>query len=145
MKNFSALRCQARLAHGQSMVEFALMLIILVLVLMGIFDLGRVIYYNFVLNNTVHEAARAAITCGGKSLTNCSTIDATAKTNAVATTVGIPITTSDITIAPSSRQHGSTVTVTATTTFTPITPFIARIIGGSGAITMNATSQMVVQ
>lgn len=145
MKTLSVMRRQIHSSQGQSMVEFALIIIVLVLMLMGIFDLGRVIYYNFVLNNTVHEAARAAIICGGVSTTNCSTTDATAKSNAVATTVGVPITTSDISISPSSRAHGSTVTVTATTSFTPITPFIARIIGGSGSITMNARSQMVVQ
>jgi len=43
---------------GQSLVEFALLLPILVLFLMVIFDLGRAAYYYSAINNAAREGAR---------------------------------------------------------------------------------------
>lgn len=47
--------------RGQALVEFALILPILVLVLLGILDLGRAVYAYSTLNNTAREGARVAI------------------------------------------------------------------------------------
>ena len=127
------------------MVEFSLVIILLVFVFMGVFDFGRAIYYFTVLNNTVQEAARASIICGADVPTNCSSNDSAAKTKALGTIVGVPIRSSDITISPTTRQYGDTVTVTGTVTYNAITPFISRIIGNGGSITMNARTQMIVQ
>jgi Flp pilus assembly protein TadG len=43
---------------GQSLVEFALLLPVLVLFLMVIFDLGRAAYYYSAINNAAREGAR---------------------------------------------------------------------------------------
>jgi Flp pilus assembly protein TadG len=48
-------------SRGQSLVEFALVIPIFLLVLMGIFDLGRAVYYSSTINNAAKEAAREAI------------------------------------------------------------------------------------
>ncbi|HET6381279.1 MAG TPA: TadE family protein [candidate division Zixibacteria bacterium] len=47
--------------RGQTLVEFALILPIFVLLLMGILDLGRAVYYSSTLSNAAREAARRAI------------------------------------------------------------------------------------
>lgn len=49
-----------KVAHqsGQDLVEYALIFPILFLVLMGIFDLGRVVYYYSALTNVAREGAR---------------------------------------------------------------------------------------
>jgi Flp pilus assembly protein TadG len=47
-----------RRTAGQSLVEFALMLPILVLLLVGVFDLGRAFQVMITLNNASREAAR---------------------------------------------------------------------------------------
>ncbi len=47
--------------RGQALVEFALVLPFLVLVLMGIFDLGRAVYAYSTINNAAREAGREAI------------------------------------------------------------------------------------
>ena len=47
--------------RGQSMVEFALILPIFVLVLVGLFDVGRAVYAYNTVNNAAREAARLAI------------------------------------------------------------------------------------
>lgn len=59
MRIVSALRRRA--APGQALVEFALVLPLLVLLLLGIFDFGRAIYAYTTVNNAAREAARLAI------------------------------------------------------------------------------------
>lgn len=47
--------------RGQTMVEFALVLPVLILLLVGIFDFGRAIYAYNTINNAAREGARLAI------------------------------------------------------------------------------------
>ena len=53
--------------RGQTMVEFALVLPILMLLLVGFFDLGRVVLANDALGHAAREAARYAIVHGASS------------------------------------------------------------------------------
>lgn len=48
-------------SRGQTLVEFALILPILILLLVGIFDFGRAVYAFNTVNNAAHEAARLAV------------------------------------------------------------------------------------
>jgi hypothetical protein len=50
-----------RPARGQSLVEFGLILPIFVLLLVGLFDVGRAVYAYNTLNNAAREAGRLAI------------------------------------------------------------------------------------
>lgn len=50
-----------RFKAGQSLIEFSLLLPILILLIMGLFDLGRAIFYYSVLNTAVREGTRYAI------------------------------------------------------------------------------------
>lgn len=56
-----------RKQRGQAMVEFALIFPIFILLLVGLFDLGRVIWVNDTLATASREAARYAIVHGAKS------------------------------------------------------------------------------
>jgi hypothetical protein len=53
--------------RGQAMVEFALIFPIFILLLVGMFDFGRVIWVNNTLATAAREAARYAIVHGEKS------------------------------------------------------------------------------
>jgi Flp pilus assembly pilin Flp len=57
--------------RGQTLVEFALILPVLVILLVGIFDLGHVVWTNDGLSNAAREAARYAIVHGGSDSTPC--------------------------------------------------------------------------
>jgi len=46
---------------GQTMVEFALLLPLLFLLVMGLFDMGRAILYYAILNSAIREGTRYAI------------------------------------------------------------------------------------
>lgn len=54
-------RLVGRSFRGQTLVEFALVLPLLVLILVGIFDFGRAIYAFNTVNNAAREGARLAI------------------------------------------------------------------------------------
>ena len=46
---------------GQSLVEFALIFPLIILLLMGLFDIGRAVFYYSTLNTAVREGTRLAI------------------------------------------------------------------------------------
>lgn len=57
--------------RGQTLVEFAMIFPILVLMLVGAFDLGRVVLANDLAASAAREAARFAVVHGGSKLTAC--------------------------------------------------------------------------
>lgn len=55
-------------AHrGQSLVEFALVLPIFLMLLVGVFDLGHVVWANNAISTAAREATRFAVVHGGNS------------------------------------------------------------------------------
>ena len=54
-------------SRGQAMVEFALVIPVFLLLMVGLFDFGRVIWVNDTLSTAAREAARYAIVHGAKS------------------------------------------------------------------------------
>lgn len=110
-----------RKKKGQAAVEIALMLPILLLLLCGITDFGRILYITNTLNIVSQEAVRYA--SFGK---DDSQIDTFIRTNAA---VGDK--TPDIlgiNISPSIRKSGDYVTVKITYKINYITPLINKIL-----------------
>ena len=64
----SALSMRRGSFRGQVLAEFALVAPIFFLILFGIIDFGRYVYYVQVLNNAAREGARYAIVHGSSSL-----------------------------------------------------------------------------
>jgi len=56
---------------GQSLPEFALVVPIFLVLVLAVFDVGRVVWANNSLTNAAREAARFAIVHGGSSTTAC--------------------------------------------------------------------------
>ncbi len=133
--------------RGASLVEFALISPLLFLLLLGIVDFGRAIYYYGAISGSARETARKSITaCGNQSTAvNCTTTDGQTKATVVGQMAGVPITVDNITISPSSRKYGDTITAQITITFTPATPLIGRYFGTNGNMQLRAQSKMVVQ
>ena len=50
-----------RLKSGQSLLEFALLLPIFLMLIMGLFDIGRAVFYYSTLNTAVREGTRFAV------------------------------------------------------------------------------------
>jgi Flp pilus assembly protein TadG len=129
--------------RGQSLVELALVLPVLVLVLVGIMDLGRAVYAYNTISNASREAARVAIV-------NQTLGDVQAE--AIKQSVNLGLTGADVSIAygdPSGTGTcsapygvGCLASVTVRYTFTAATPVLGQIIG---PFTMSASTEMPVE
>ena len=127
--------------RGQSLVEFALMFVVLSLILMGILDVGR-LYYAFVgLQDAVGEGAQYAT----MNLTTAACADNTGSAcadpnNVVwrtkhanpAGAINPDLVSVQVAIGtPDMISHATPVTVTATYSHTLLTPMIQTIVGSS--------------
>lgn len=72
--------------RGQSLVEFALILPILILLMVGLFDLGRVVFTNNSLSDGARQGARIAA-INPRSGTYCADINTAARTAIRGTTL----------------------------------------------------------
>ncbi len=139
MMNPSLPRASHKLT-GQAMIEFAFVMIILSLILMGIFDLGRIIYVGAVLSNCAREGARVAAVNS----------DTTAIDNAVISTgigLGIQSPPTNITVSyPSGRNIRAPVNVSISNyPFTAITPLIGAFLGPSNTIYLSSSATMIIE
>lgn len=133
--------------RGQSLIEFALILPVLMILLVGVFDLGRAVMLSETLNTAVREGTRYAIVHGalasspsGPAPLTSTAIDTVVRQYATGINSTITIT---ITWPDSNSNRGSEVTVNATTPFTPI---LSQVFTGGGvAVTLRAGSTMVIQ
>jgi len=137
-----------RVSHGQSLVEFALILPVLAILFLGAVDLTRAFYYYIVLENATREGARvlidypyqfddsAACSAAVREAQSYVTLSCSGGTPTITISPAV-----DLTANPPHRIPGrKPVTVTATTTFTPITIFLQQFIGGT--ITIRASTTM---
>lgn len=122
-----------RYSHGQSLVEFALLLPLFMLIILGIFDFGRVIYAYSALHNAAREGARygAVHPCDDVGIENM------AQNMAAGLGEGITVNSSivDVGGTPSRIQ------VQVVFQFRAATPLIGSLLGGDGSIPLTSQSQ----
>jgi Flp pilus assembly protein TadG len=123
---------------GQSLLEFALMLPVFLVIVLSIIDLGRLFGTYIALKNASREGARFASMYS--TTTNVDAIKARAIAEASAT--GYPgLTPDDVDVIPSMNwQDGDPVTVRMTYRF----QFLTTMILGSSSINATAQTTMVV-
>ena len=150
-----------KLISGQSLIEFALVFPLIILLLMGLFDIGRAILYYSTLNTAVREGTRLAIVqpdcdylsnpgaCSGAYLEtyplDCASAVSTANVKICDDienkffNIG-DLSTSTITIDHSVYSTEETeIIITIDYVFSPITPGIALM----GDLTMQVNSHML--
>jgi hypothetical protein len=118
--------------QGQSLLEFALILPILILVLVGVFDLGRALFALITINNAAREGARYG------------TVDTNLKLTAVneAVNSGILIELGDVTVdCPDDGvawpcNRGTAVRVTVVHSYVPLLGIIIPTIDISRSVEM---------
>ena len=131
--------------RGQALVEFALVLPLLLLMLLGILDLGRAVYASHTIGNAARQAARAAVidqTPGS--------VEAIARDHAVGVDITVAVNyympmpnadpAANAPCAPVQRQCIAVVDVT--TDYEPATPVIGAIVG---PFRLSATTEMPVE
>ena len=105
---------------GQSLVEFALVLPVLILLLFGIIDFSRILHASLTMDHAGREAARAASI--GKTDTE---VNATAVNNA--SSISLPA--DKVVISPTgTKDSGSNVTITITYPVNFLTPVVGDLI-----------------
>ena len=128
---------------GQDLVEFAVIVPILFMILIMIFDLGRVVYYYSVLTNTARDGARAAIIDG----TDSTDIQDAVCQLALGLDLGCPnatITVTNLNLEPDSENIPDHVRVGVDYQFQPVTPMVKYFfdMGASDSITLNSQATM---
>lgn len=129
------------------MVEFALILPILVLLLVGLFDVGRAVFAY----NTVSNAAREAVRLAVVDQTVATVADHAAQRGVSlgldpATDVTVDFLTTTLTDAAPCNgtpvPPGCIAEVTVNYAYTPATPIIGNLIG---SLTLSSTARMPVE
>jgi Flp pilus assembly protein TadG len=121
--------------RGAAAVEMALVLPILLLLVFGIIDFGRMLHTQIQLSEAAREGARAA------TIQNTSAA-ATARVAAVLGTTPVTVTVDGAPTPCRNAAPGSDARVKVDHTFTFVTPFavLAGVFGGSGSSTVSMTA-----
>lgn len=140
-----------RKSPGQSLVEFALILPLFLVLIMGLFDIGRAVLYYAVINTAVREGTRYAIvqpnsgydSLGEKSFDcgsppNATDLNICNEVKDKFFNIG-DLGSSTITVNYSPQGNNTLVQIGIELAYQPITPGLGLI----GDFTMNANSQML--
>ncbi|MBC8448501.1 MAG: pilus assembly protein [Chloroflexi bacterium] len=117
--------------RGSSLIEFAIALLIVIPIFMGVFDLGRAVYIHSVVAASAQEAARYGIV----HPSDIAGIENAARSRAA----GLDPSLMNIVV---SQPDSSTIEVAISYDFTAVTPFIDAVLGGGGQLTLNNTARM---
>jgi Flp pilus assembly protein TadG len=149
-------------SRGQSLVEFALIFPIIILLIAGFFEIGRAVFAYNMIANAARQGARVATVNQLADVTECDEswpiddpyqphwsirgcVILAAKTLGISTSnVSVSYAAPpDTTLTCSPTLHvGCVASVTVTYYFTVATPFVNKLIG---PITMRQTSEMPVE
>jgi Flp pilus assembly protein TadG len=132
-----------RVISGQSLTEFALILPLLTMLMLGTIDLARVFYTKITIANASRVAAEYAANYNLKVTAGNNPATATSDVKQVAVREAQPfVTLSTSNVAFSTDwQPGTVYTVTITTNWSAVTPMINQLWGG-GAITLTHSTQL---
>ena len=140
-------RSGSRGEKGQSLVEFSLMIIILTSLLLGILDIGRAYFTFLALQDSAGEGASYAAQYP-TYITSTNSADPNNVTYRVknAAPVGTLVDWNSATVAVTnsgSTAQGQPITVTVTTSYQLLTPFVGTIVG-SQTLPLSAISVAII-
>jgi len=135
--------------RGQTLVEFALVLPLLILLLVGIFDFGRAIFAYNTINNAAREAARLAIVDQTFADIRAEAAASAAGLNIDPTSVQVDFRDSDTAAAGSCNDEVGTPTVVGCIAVVQVpylydaaTPIIGSLVG---TLTLTGESRFAVE
>ena len=120
---------------GQSIIEFAITIPLLLIMLVFIFDLGRATFYYSSITNSAREGARYGIINPG----DLSGIESRVK----AFSFGID--PDDLLISIAVNTDENSITVGVRFDFVPATPLMGPILGGSDGIIFQTQTTMEIE
>lgn len=129
-----------RRSRGQSLVELALILPVLLFLVAGALDLGRVFFATITVTNAAREGAMQAAKTPDDNTAIRTRAQFEAQNSGV--TIAAADVTSSCSLSGCPRQGGSRVTVSVVGTFSLFTPLLAPVFGGQ---TIPFTSTAIAQ
>ncbi len=134
-------RIRSQSQAGQELMEFALIIPIMALIIFGIFDLGRAVYYFSAISNSTREGARyGSIHVGTGEIDSAR--DALICSKVINWSVAVNLTCDDIDVDVD--FDAETVVVTVVYSFEPVTLLIANFFG-SQTVDLTARSTMYLE
>ena len=130
-----------RAQRGQAIGEFALVIPLLFLMVVGLLDIGRIVYINNALAQGAREGARWGAV-QGRAATTAGLSSVADETRARMTAVPNPSVTvacDRLTTTTPSCSTGDIIEVTAASVVSPMTPIIGEFIG---PVTLSSTAKM---
>lgn len=131
---------------GQSAVEFALVLPIILLLFLLFIDMARLVYFHSALYNAVREGARYAVVT---QFTNSTLRETDIQAIVVGYSIAVPLNSSDVSIWCDDDPTNTTenpcsdfVTVSAEAEIEPVIGFLAWALGGEDTFNLKAESTM---
>jgi Flp pilus assembly protein TadG len=124
-----------RNSRGQAMAEMAIVLPILILLLMGMVDLGRIFHSYLVITNASREGAR-------KAVLGCTDIIIRERVSDTTTHLDNTVLNTSISPDPSLRKSGDLVTVQVNYRVTLMAPLINTVLPNPIAIQADTTMRM---
>ena len=130
--------------RGQSLVEFALIFPILILILVAIFDLGRLVFAYNTITNAAREATRYGIVNQTEASIQAEAINQATSLGLVNANVDVEFCNADASVCNKTKPTtlDSLVQVRVTYSWTAITPIIGNIVGPK---TVTADSRMPIE
>lgn len=125
--------------RGQSLLEFALLVPILLIILAGVLDVGRLYFAYVAVTDAAAEGAAYAAVCSP----NCTDGDIRARAKAASGGLVQVVEDDQVVIERPTIASGAPVTVTVTYEFALATPFINLIVPG-GVLPLNAVATEVI-
>jgi len=128
-----------RSRRGQTLVEFALILPIFILLLVGIFDFGRAVYAYNTISNASREAVRLGIVDQNVTALQAEAVKAAVSLGASPGDVDVAFLTPDLTgFCTSPYGLGCVVEITVHYQYNAATPIVGNLVG---TIDMTATTR----
>lgn len=121
-----------RHGEGQALVEFALVIPIFLLVVLGLFDLGRAVFFSSTLSNAAREAVRLGIVDQNTANIRQEAIDSASGVMRIESSgVTVEYLDPDLTAgtcATAPHEIGCVVRVEIRYQFFPATPFVGQLV-----------------
>jgi Flp pilus assembly protein TadG len=125
-------RREAGRERGQEALEFALIFPILFLIMMGIFDLGRVTYYYSMVHNVAREGARYGTVFP----------DDTAGIEAAIDNLAVGVNLDDLVVTITVDEEGGFIQVAVAYDMPLVTPLIGNFFGGANVVPISSQATM---
>jgi Flp pilus assembly protein TadG len=124
--------------NGQSLVELAIVLPLLLLIVMGIFDLGRGVFYYSAIHNAAREGARYG------AIDHCDTAGIRNAATSMTGSLGDHLTVDEPTKYYVDGEL-SRIVVTVRYEFEAITPLVGAFLGENGRITLESQARQLIE